>query len=226
MSQRTQTGLSLIGAVSKSNLSSDDAVYALLEIGVRDRFTGNLVETIRVANLVSQDVVPGQEGVTFESNVYQPMAFDINVSQESGEIPEVKLGVEDVTGIIRTKLDLYQGGVGSDVTLHIVMSSMLSEAAGSQRSEITEKFEVVGASIADRKVTLSLGAASLLANSFPRRRQTRDFCQWAYKGPYCKYAGAMETCSRTLQGTNGCADHENTLNFGGFPGIQARDYVR
>jgi phage-related protein len=215
MTAQARTHLSLIGAVSKSQLASGDAVYALLEIRIKNRFTDSYVETMRVANVVSQENSEfAPETISFANNDYQLMSFDIGISQKSGEVPQVTLSLNDITGLIRSKMETYQGGIGSEITLHIVLSSMLDEPATSHRAET------------DRQISFTLGSPNLLSDSFPRRRQTRDFCQWAYKGPQCKYAGPLSSCSRTLQGDNGCAAHENTKNFGGFPGIQARDYAR
>lgn len=54
----------------------------------------------------------------------------------------------------------------------------------------------------------------------------RDFCRHEYKGPMCKYAGALADCDKTKDGVNGCEVHENTINFGAFPGIPiGRMYV-
>lgn len=226
---QTRRSLSLKAVLDKNNLDSAEAILALVEIQVVNRFTGAVTgEVIRIANSppsASTDAEDGN-GFTFQGNYYQPAQFDIQVKEAAGEIPTVTLSVSDVTGIVRTYMDAYQGGVGFLVRLSVVWFSTLSLPAGEQRAEIDENFIVTDASVNNRDVSLGLGAPNLLSISFPRRRQTRDFCQWAYKGVQCKYVGPLAECDRTLQGPNGCATHNNTINFGGFPGIQGRDVSR
>jgi phage-related protein len=221
----TRRPLSLVAALDKSNLDSADPVLMLAEITIFDIETGvPSGDVIRLVN-APQSVSTTEEdanGVTFQGNYYQPASFDVQLKEASGQIPEVTLGVHDITGIIRTYMDIYQGGVTSTVRLLVVWQSALS----SGRAELAETFEIIGASIADRDATLTLGAPNLLAISFPRRRQTRNFCQWQYKGIECAYAGSLPDCDRTLKGDNGCEVHLNTPNFGGFPGIQPRNFVR
>ncbi len=48
-----------------------------------------------------------------------------------------------------------------------------------------------------------------------------NFCIWKYKSTQCGYTGALATCTRTLDGTNGCEAHNNQVRFGGFPGIDS-----
>jgi hypothetical protein len=36
--------------------------------------------------------------------------------------------------------------------------------------------------------------------------------------------GIMPSCDLSLQGPNGCAAHNNTQNFGGFPGLNDNGY--
>lgn len=53
----------------------------------------------------------------------------------------------------------------------------------------------------------------------PRRQALADLCAWEYKSAECSYAGALPTCSKTL---DACREHFGAsawLPFGGFPGI-------
>lgn len=93
--------------------------------------------------------------------------------------------------------------------------------AGAAQVEVvdTEYFKVVGAAVKGNVVTWTLGDDNPLASPFPRRRQLMDRCSWRYKSGNCGYVGAMSSCDLTLNGSNGCAAHDNDLRFGGFPGI-------
>lgn len=202
--------LSIASVIEKNKLASSVAFLPLLQINVYDPENGGFVEQIRL--------VRNNEPITFKGLEYQPVMFDIEFGSENGAQYNVELSITDMTKVVQRKMDEYGGGIGFTVTLMIVNSERLNE-----REEIAEYFEVVGASTDRFRASFTLGAENILAKSFPRRKQTRDFCQWRYKDPNtCRYTGAMPTCDLTLQGPNGCGAHNNSLNFGGFPGIVIR----
>jgi phage-related protein len=99
-------------------------------------------------------------------------------------------------------------------------------AGSTDIADIEEDFLINESAVADRQITFTLGAPSMLAIQFPRRRQLKLYCQWQYKSVECKYAGVLESCDRSLNGANGCVFHGNSINFGGFPGIQAQNSVQ
>lgn len=59
----------------------------------------------------------------------------------------------------------------------------------------------------------------------------RDFCRHVFKSAECGYVQNADgtilgSCDKTKDGINGCQAHENTINFGAFPGIPVgRVYV-
>ncbi|UUZ75534.1 hypothetical protein LP414_27850 [Polaromonas sp. P1(28)-13] len=157
------------------------------------------------------------EGITYNGFPYEPILFDIEIKQESGTQGGVSLTINDYTKAIQARMQAYGGGVGFLATIIVVNAGALD-----QPPEIVEEFEVIGASSANYIVTFELGVENALAKTFPRRRQTRDFCQWRYKeGSTCGYTGGLPTCDLTLRGPNGCAAHSNTLRFGAYPGINS-----
>jgi phage-related protein len=56
-------------------------------------------------------------------------------------------------------------------------------------------------------------AAGLLASE-----SYGEKCELTYKGPECGYAGALQTCDKTLKGPNGCERHGNSYRFPAAPG--------
>ncbi|PLC44568.1 hypothetical protein C0Q88_07770 [Ralstonia pickettii] len=199
--------LSIATVLEKNKLSSDTPFLVCLDIAVADPATGAQVEMLHI--------VRNTEAITFNGQVYEPTAFDVELKAESGQQPTVNLTIKDYSKAIQGRLQSYGGGIGFGVTLFVVNAGALD-----QPPEVVEYFEVVGAQCANYEVSFVLGADSLMAVVFPRRRQTRDFCQWRYKDPNtCGYTGAAPTCDLTLYGQNGCAAHGNVINFGGFPGI-------
>ncbi len=222
--------LSLNGLLEKSRVNATDALVMLCEVHVVDRFNGQVEHVIRIANVgqrtSSQNYTPESGGLTYKGLYFQPTAFDVDIKEASGEVPEINFSMQDLTGVVRGYMENYQGGIGSRIKVILLFESELMKPAAQQTAEYQEDFTVVGASIDGYSISLVLGATNLLGIRFPRRLQISQYCQWGYKSVECNYRGALATCDRTLQGVNGCAAHNNTLNFGGFPGIRGRSVSR
>jgi phage-related protein len=202
--------LSVASVVEKNRLSSDTPWLICLDIDVIDPATSDKVETLHI--------VRNTEAITFNGFEYQPANFDIELKEESGSQQSIKLGIKDYTGTVQRRMQDYGGGVGFNVGIMVVNAGALN-----QPPEIVENFEVVGAESGNYECTFSLGAENNIARTFPRRRQTKDYCQWRYKGEQCGYTGSMPSCDLSLKGANGCAAHQNVIHFGAFPGINSRD---
>lgn len=203
--------LSVVTVIEKNRVASDTPFLVCIEIGIVNPASGDLVETLRL--------VRNTEAITCNGLEYQPAMFDIELKQAAGEQQQVTLAIKDFSKAVQARMQAYGGGIGFNVKVLVVNGGALNEPP-----EISEYFEVVGASAANYVCSFILGAENALARRFPRRRQTKDYCQWRYKDEEtCKYAGTKTSCDYSLQGPNGCAAHFNTINFGGFPGIQTRD---
>lgn len=202
--------LSVASVIEKNRLSSDTPFLICLDIDVIDPATGGLVETMYV--------VRNTEAITFNGHTYQPASFDIELKQESGAQNEIKLSIKDYSNAVQQRMQQYGGGVGFTVSVTIVNAGALT-----QPPEIVEYFEVVAAESSNYVCSFTLGAESAIANTFPRRRQARDFCQWRFRSEECGYTGPLKTCDLSLKGKNGCAAHNNVIHFGAFPGINGRD---
>lgn len=202
--------ISLATALEKSKLASDIPFLVCLDVAVIDPTTRATVETLRI--------VKNTEDITWNGNVYTAAAFDLELKEESGSQPEITLTVTDYTKTIMQRLEAYGGGVGFGVVVSIVRGD--TNTMASDAPEIQAFFEITGTSAQDYVISFQLGASNPLAKIFPRRVQTKNFCTWRYKDPTtCKYAGAMGSCDLTLNGPNGCKQHANAINYGGFPGI-------
>lgn len=202
--------LSVASVIEKNRLSSDVPFLICLDIEVVNPTTGMTVETRRV--------VRNTEDIVYRGNTYTAADFDIQLKQEAGTQQSVSLSMKDYSSAIMALMQSYGGGIGFKVTVMVVNAGNLV-----QPPEVSEYFEVIAASAANYVVSFTLGAESALAKVFPRRRQTRDFCQWRYKGAECGYTGALASCDLTLNGSNGCQAHNNVIRFGGFPGLNQRD---
>ncbi|MCY1355598.1 hypothetical protein D9M69_420280 [compost metagenome] len=205
--------LSVSTAIEKNRLGSATPFLVCLDISVVNPVNGQLVETIYL--------VRNSEEIVFNGHTYMPVPFDIEMKTESGSQTSISLSIRDVGRAVQARMQEYGGGVGFKVKVTVVNAGDLE-----QPPEVVEHFDVVGASASDYTASFTLGAENVLSQTFPRRRQTKDFCQWRYKDPgTCRYAGVLETCDLTLQGPNGCVAHGNSINFGAFPGINVRVMV-
>jgi phage-related protein len=198
--------LSVASILEAGKVASNVPFVVCLDIEVINPATGLTVEFLYLVN--------NNEDIVFNGHTYLKFPFDIALKQESGTQPEITLTAHDYSNTIQQRMQQYAGGVGFNVTVMVVNTAALSAPP-----EVSEYFQVIAASSANYDVSFTLGAESALAKAFPRRRQMRDFCSWAYKDGNCKYAGSLESCDMTLNGANGCAVHTNVINFGGFPGI-------
>ncbi|HEV7284693.1 MAG TPA: hypothetical protein VGN75_07530 [Kaistia sp.] len=204
-----QRHLSVATAIEKNRIASLVAFVICLEIEVKDPETGAFVEMLRF--------VHNDETLVYRGQTYLAGNFDLDVRQEAGSAPQLTLAVTDISQEIEARMQQYGGGIGFQVRFMVVNTGNLD-----QPPEVDETALVVGASSKEYVATFELGAENPLMMRFPFRRQFRDRCPWRYKGPECGYTGSLPGCDYTLQGANGCAVHQNSRRFGGFPGIIAQ----
>lgn len=200
--------LSVASVIEKNRLSSDTPWLICLDIDVVDPDTGGVVEQLHF--------VRNSEPVAFNGNTYQAASFDMELKSESGESQSVRLTLKDHSRFVQKRMQMYQGGVGFGVTLTVVNGAALDKPP-----EVQEFFEVVGADSGNYVCNFTLGTENAITKTFPRRRQTKDFCQWRYKSEECGYSGTMSSCDLSRAGANGCEAHGNVIRFGAFPGINA-----
>lgn len=198
--------LTVATIVEAHEIASEVAFVELLSVKVKDE-AGALVETLYFCK--------NSENISFGGNDYVAANFDLKISQNVGEETNVQLAAQDITGVIRQNMESYAGGVGFEVTYTVVNSAKLSDDP-----EVSEDFVVVGSSTRGYVVNFVLGSENPLRLAFPLYRQYRDRCRHEYKGTRCAYSGALATCDYTYDGDNGCKEHDNVANFGGFRGMQ------
>lgn len=203
--------LSLASVIEANRVASEVPFLCLIDVEVVNPATGVVVTTLHIAR--------NSEEVIFDGNTYEAGVFDIQLSAEAGQAAEVTLSVNDYTQALQGMLEAYGGGVGSNVTFYLVNADNLS-----QGPEIVEYFQITATQSSEYTHQFTLGAENTLMQTFPRRRQTKDFCQWRYKSPECGYTGGLASCDLTLQGPNGCRVHSNELNFGAFPGLNSNGF--
>jgi lambda family phage minor tail protein L len=172
-----------------------------------------------VSSSVTLYLTPNPASVAFDSLTYSPFALTVSPvgSDSKGGLPDVEVTVQNVSQVISAYLEANDMR-GQRVRLRIVHSDNLADAT---RTAFDESYEITGISVTELAVTFLLSHLRLLDQRFPGGRFLRDNCRWLYKSTECGYVGALATCDKILEGTNGCRAHANQTRFGGFPGLVA-----
>lgn len=201
--------LSVATAIEKNRIASATAFVVALKIDVRDPVSKGVVETIRVVN--------NAENLTIDGDLFTAIGFTMSINEKAGEIPSLTVEIDDLTRTVQGRMQLYKGGVGSDVTIYVVNTDALDE-----KPEYAEGFKITGASSTGYRVTWRLGIDNPLSLRFPRRRMFQNQCSFRYRGVECGYTGKLQTCDLSLSGPNGCEVHGNAARYGGFPALTNR----
>lgn len=197
--------LSIADVIDKNKIASENAWLILLTVNIRGDF-GEVVETLHL--------VKNNENITYHGQLYTAVDFNVSIQNATNEEPSMTITAFDASGFLREKMEDFNGGIGSTVTMTVVNAGNLTAPP-----ELQETFDVRGATAPDMNVEWTLGTENPLRNRFPLRDQYRDRCGFQYKGRRCKYSGPMKSCDYTKDGPNGCKAHNNLVNFGGFPSL-------
>ena len=204
--------ISVTTAIEKAKLASENALLVALDVKVKQPNSDVVIEELHL--------VRNSEDIDYQGVTYKAFPFEIDIKIEAGGVPVVTMSGTDMTKTLHRRMQDYGGMVGSEVKFFVINTGAMD-----REPDVVEDFLVTSGSAKNFSVTFQLGAENALATPFPRRRQLRDRCAWKYKSAECGYIGTLPSCDLTLQGDNGCKVHENTLNFGGFPGIRS-DAIR
>jgi phage-related protein len=162
---------------------------------------------------------------TFGGKAYSATAGGFAEVEESAErrLPSLRLVLQNLDGVLGPQLLPAAGGEdvrGRRVTILQVSREFLGQPDTAAYS-IRWTFFVDSVGFAGREaVLLELGCFPAEHVLVPGRTTQGLRCVWAYRGEHCGYVGSLETCDRTLDGSNGCTKHfiDEPLRFGGFPG--------
>jgi lambda family phage minor tail protein L len=171
--------------------------------------------------------------ITFRGNTYYPfpVAHSVVRSDVDGSLQSTTLSMSNVTKLIVSTLDTYEGLIGQPVRIMLVNTLELT----SGRAAIEDDYTIETTAVDQEAVTARLALYNLYAVNFPGNRLMRGHCRFQYRGPECGYvvpesAGGLTSCDKSYDGPNGCIVHGTNENangytkrhpqrFGGFPGI-------
>lgn len=199
-----------LGSIEAKNLIASDKTFLIcLEVDVIDIDNpGVVIETLYL--------VSNNEDLTLGGTLYTAYPFKIDFRYEAGSQANLSVTARDITKDLQGRMQQYNGAVGFAVRMKVFHQDSVTSPP-----DFEEVFQVIGSSSNDYTVVWQLGAENLLDRNFPARRQYRDRCGWTYKSSECAYSGTMPSCDYTLYGANGCKNHSNSINFGGFPGLRS-----
>jgi len=178
-----------------------------------------LFVTVTMPDATVIRIVRNNEDVTYQGNTYTAFDFSLEaiVHGSKGKLPSVNLRVGNVGRVFQSYIEAQSGIVGSTVLLQVVNSALLSE----NFSELDLTFEIQKTSADSNYVSFELGVPSPLNKRFPLYRYAGAICNWVsrYKGAECKYAGSEATCDGRLVSCQTRTAGNNSLNYGGYPGL-------
>lgn len=172
--------------------------------------------TVEVNATTVLRLVPNPATVTFDGENYAPFGCEIEeVSQDAkGGLHDVSISVSNVTREISAYIEFNELR-GARVSIKYVNSANLADP---DAVVLEERYEIMSIHVKGSQfVTFILGHDRIQQHQFPSGRFFRDSCRWIYKSPECGYVGGLATCTKILEGSNGCRAHANVPRFGGFP---------
>ena len=158
---------------------------------------------------------------TATAQTYTAAPIEISEMERSNvnETPSLSLTVSGVDRTIVAYLELYDALRGRGVKIVRTFESLLDDSDAS----VVETYYVDGAAIAAQTAELRLVPRTVFYQiKSPSRSYRRNQCQWEFKTSECGYSGGETTCLKTLAS---CDGYDNTIRYGGFPGIPKQRVV-
>lgn len=165
-------------------------------------------------------ITNNNEAVTFLQNQYISFPFQISelTFGSTGEVPQWQIQIDNTTRIMEQYLQLYdaylkQYGPNDNeikTTLYVV------NALDTSDSILEEVFILESFSTDSNWASFTFSAKSTFTVRYPPRRILQNFCSWKFKSTKCAYSGPGTSCDKSIKQ---CRIYNNSIRFGGFPGI-------
>lgn len=213
----------------------DDTLY--LDAALPVSVTNVKVYFTLILNIADSNYDIMYDGITY-------IRFPVKISEltisTDGSVDKPTISVGNVTREIMYYVEQYDGLVNRKVIVKKVFKRFLDKIytpnvdgtvdeevnpEKSITSYIREEF-IIDSYAADEKVVrFFLEPIIDLDVKLPRRRYLdSNSCSFKYKDPEtCKYSGDLPTCYKNL---TACKEHSNTINFGGFAGLDSTNQRR
>jgi lambda family phage minor tail protein L len=158
--------------------------------------------------------------ITYAAETYTrfPIKHDFVSENIQGEVDSLKIYVGNASRAIQYYLENYDLR-GKKVRIRMVWANQLADTD----AYMDEIYYVDSYTAAQDVVEFTLTSKFDLLNiEIPKRRYSRNYCGWNFKGTECAYAGAETACNKTF---GRCRELENQERFGGFPSVPMRKVV-
>lgn len=204
--------VTLATAIDKNRIATNTVYLLLLEVDIINVADGSVKQTVYLTN--------NNENYTYAGTSYTAIPFEVEITNDKDSAPTATLSITDYSQTILAALTTDGWSLDWPARFKVINATNPGPTP-----EIEQEFRLLDATAGSEKYVISftIGAENPLALRLPARQQFRNRCAWGYmggyKGPRCKYAGSLGSCDYTFDGPNGCIAHANTLNFGGFPGV-------
>lgn len=190
---------------------------------------------VRVTSSTAFRVTSWPENVSFSGNTYYsyPISRAALSRDSAGNLNQLSVSIANIDRAVQAQLESTSLQGRATVFTMFPMGGVAADA-------ISETFEILSATADEAFVTLTLGRPNLLAKGFPARRFVRTQCGFVYGSADCGYditrSGALATCDKSPNGSNGCIVHGtdevsaglpryHPLRFGGFPSLLKGPYA-
>lgn len=172
------------------------------------------------------------QGNTYAAFPVEASGFDISGNTQ---LPRPKLTFSNVNQVVGALVRSYQDLLGAKVSRFRTYAKYLDEAnfvGGNAQADPNAHFPpdifIVERKVSETKLQIEFeltSAVDLEEIRLPKRQLLASSCNAVYKSSRCGYAGALATCDKGLNTTNGCVAHFGVgaeLPFNGFPGCGQR----
>lgn len=196
------------GLIEKNKLSNDKPWLLLLELNLPD---GSNIYIVR-----------NNEDITWNGIEWIAFPFDTSdKTEDMKSLPVLNIQVSNVSGIMQSYLEEYDGLVDCPVTIRLVHTAHLDSIT----PEIEETFNVQETDYDEEWVKFALGADFWFFYRALSERYLKDWCSFKYGGIKCGVTAATLTqfpsCPHTLLG---CEARGNSKRFGGEPALPGGFY--
>lgn len=163
---------------------------------------------------------------------YYPFPFEVGVIQRDAEGGQFNMTVSasNISREIQASIEAYTGLIGQPVRIALISKALLA----ANKPILDFKGEILTHVASATEVSMEVGEPSSYKRKFPALRVLPHVCSFDYGGLLCGYdttrSGALATCSKFLEGENGCREHgddeeaagltvRHPARFGGYPGV-------
>ncbi len=163
---------------------------------------------------------------------YSPFPFQVTGVRRdaNGSQTNVMVTASNVERQLQAAIENYDGLIGQPASLFLVNKLLLG--TGTPLLEV--QGEIITHRATARDISFEIGTSNLYRSNFPALRISPLFCSHKYGGILCGYdttrTGALQTCDKTLDGTDGCRVHgddeeaaslerQHPARWGAFPGV-------